>query len=144
MCVVLENGRIAGIVTQQVMRANQRPRCFDACLEVSDNVPTCSLSLDRTVNLPFVSKSSVIKRLNGQRQFVLCNEQIARIIQLPANGMMEIRVQDLENMLLTEAQAYMARTIQKYSNDGSFKKQPTKMPTLVFHSPFVVRWNRLV
>ena len=30
--------------------------------------------------------------------------------------MMEIRVQDLENMLLAEAQAYMARTIQKYSN----------------------------
>ncbi len=30
---------------------------------------------------------------------------------------MEIRVQDLQNMLLAEVQAYMARTIQKYSND---------------------------
>jgi hypothetical protein len=72
-----------------------------------------------TVNLPFVSKSSDHQTLRGQATVRLyaTREQIARIIQLPANGMMEIRVQDLQNMLLAEAQAYMARTIQKYSND---------------------------
>ncbi len=72
-----------------------------------------------TVNLPFVSKSNDHQTLRGNATVRLSatREQIARIIQLPANGMMEIRVQDLQAMLLGEAQAYMARTIQKYSND---------------------------
>ncbi len=72
-----------------------------------------------TVNLPFVSKSNDHQTLRGNATVRLSatREQIARIIQLPANGMMEICVQDLQAMLLGEAQAYMARTIQKYSND---------------------------
>ena len=72
-----------------------------------------------TVNLPFVSKSNDHQTLRGNATVRLSatREQIARIIQLPANGMMEIRVQDLQAMLLGEAQAYMARNIQKYSND---------------------------
>jgi len=72
-----------------------------------------------TVNLPFVSKSNDHQTLRGNATVRLSatREQIARIIQLPANGMMEICVQDLQTMLLGEAQAYMARTIQKYSND---------------------------
>ena len=120
VCVVLENGRIAGIVTQQVMRANPTTSMLRRVFGGKRRRSYLFAFLGPyTVNLPFVSKSSDHQTLRGQANVRLyaTREQIARIIQLPANGMMEIRVQDLQNMLLTEAQAYMARTIQKYSND---------------------------
>ena len=119
VCVVLENGRIAGIVTQQVMRANPTTSMLRRMFGGKRQRSYLFAFLGPyTVNLPFISKSSDHQTLRGQATVRLyaTREQIARIIQLPANGMMEIRVQDLQNMLLAEAQAYMERTIQKYSN----------------------------
>ena len=121
VCVVLENGRIAGIVTQQVMRANPTTSMLRRMFGGKRQRSYLFAFLGPyTVNLPFASKSSDHQTLRGQATVRLyaTREQIARIIQLPANGMMEIRVQDLQNMLLAEVQAYMARTIQKYSNDN--------------------------
>ena len=81
--------------------------------------PTCSLFLARMRSILHCLETNDHQTLRGNATVRLSatREQIARIIQLPANGMMEIRVQDLQTMLLGEAQAYMARTIQKYSND---------------------------
>ena len=120
VCVVLENGRIAGIVTQQVMRANPTTSMLRRMFGGKRHRSYLFAFLGPyTINLPFVSKSNDHQTLRGNAMVRLSatREQIARIIQLPANGMMEIRVQDLQAMLLGEAQAYMARTIQKYSND---------------------------
>ena len=120
VCVVLENGRIAGIVTQQVMRANPTTSMLRGMFGGKRHRSYLFAFLGPyTVNLPFVSKSNDHQTLRGNATVRLSatREQIARIIQLPANGMMEICVQDLQTMLLGEAQAYMARTIQKYSND---------------------------
>ena len=120
VCVVLENGRIAGIVTQQVMRANPTTSMLRRMFGGKRHRSYLFAFLGPyTVNLPFVSKSNDHQTLRGNATVRLSatREQIARIIQLPANGMMEIRVQDLQTMLLGEARAYMARTIQKYSND---------------------------
>jgi len=117
---VLENGRIAGIVTQQVMRANPTTSMLRRMFGGKRHRSYLFAFLGPyTVNLPFVSKSNDHQTLRGNATVRLSatRELIARIIQLPANGMMEIRVQDLQAMLLGEAQAYMARTIQKYSND---------------------------
>ena len=117
---MLENGRIAGIVTQQVMRANPTTSMLRRMFGGKRHRSYLFAFLGPyTVNLPFVSKSSDHQTVRGNATVRLSatREQIARIIQLPANGMMEIRVQDLQAMLLGEAQAYMARTIQKYSND---------------------------
>lgn len=117
---MLENGRIAGIVTQQVMRANPTTSMLRRMFGGKRHRSYLFAFLGPyTVNLPFVSKSNDHQTLRGNATVRLSatREQIARIIQLPANGMMEIRVQDLQAMLLGEAQAYMARTIQKYSND---------------------------
>jgi len=117
---VLENGRIAGIVTQQVMRANPTTSMLRRMFGGKRHRSYLFAFLGPyTVNLPFVSKSNDHQTLRGNATVRLSatREQIARIIQLPANGMMEIRVQDLQAMLHGEAQAYMARTIQKYSND---------------------------
>ena len=120
VCVVLENGRIAGIVTQQVMRANPTTSMLRRMFGGKRHRSYLFAFLGPyTINLPFVSKSNDHQTIRGNATVRLSatREQIARIIQLPANGMMEIRVQDLQAMLLGEAQAYMARTIQKYSND---------------------------
>ena len=120
VCVVLENGRIAGIVTQQVMRANPTTSMLRRMFGGKRHRSYLFAFLGPyTVNLPFVSKSNDHQPLRGNATVRLSatREQIARIIQLPANGIMEICVQDLQTMLLGEAQAYMARTIQKYSND---------------------------
>ena len=120
VCVVLENGRIAGIVTQQVMRANPTTSMLRRMFGGKRHRSYLFAFLGPyTVNLPFVSKSNDHQTLRGNATVRLSatREQIARIIQLPANGMMEICVQDLQTMLLGEAQAYMARTIQKYSNN---------------------------
>ena len=120
VCVVLVNGRIAGIVTQQVMRANPTTSMLRRMFGGKRHRSYLFAFLGPyTVNLPFVSKSNDHQTLRGNATVRLSatREQIARIIQLPANGMMEICVQDLQTMLLGEAQAYMARTIQKYSND---------------------------
>ena len=120
VCVVLENGRIAGIVTQQVMHANPTTSMLRRMFGGKRHRSYLFAFLGPyTVNLPFVSKSNDHQTVRGNATVRLSatREQIARIIQLPANGMMEIRVQDLQAMLLGEAQAYMARTIQKYSND---------------------------
>ena len=120
VCVVLENGRIAGIVTQQVMRANPTTSMLRRMFGGKRHRSYLFAFLGPyTVNLPFVSKSNDHQTLRGNATVRLSatREQIARIIQLPANGMMEICVQDLQTMLLGEARAYMARTIQKYSND---------------------------
>ena len=120
VCVVLENGRIAGIVTQQVMRANPTTSMLRRMFGGKRHRSYLFAFLGPyTVNLPFVSKSNDHQTLRGNATVRLSatREQIARIIQLPANGMMEICVQDLQTMLLGEAQAYMARTIQKYSNE---------------------------
>ena len=117
---MLENGRIAGIVTQQVMRANPTTSMLRRMFGGKRHRSYLFAFLGPyTINLPFVSKSNDHQTLRGNATVRLSatREQIARIIQLPANGMMEIRVQDLQAMLLREAQAYMARTIQKYSND---------------------------
>ena len=117
---MLENGRIAGIVTQQVMRANPTTSMLRRMFGGKRHRSYLFAFLGPyTINLPFVSKSNDHQTLRGNATVRLSatREQIARIIQLPANGMMEIRVQDLQAMLLGEAQAYMARTIQKYSND---------------------------
>ena len=117
---MLENGRIAGIVTQQVMRANPTTSMLRRMFGGKRHRSYLFAFLGPyTVNLPFVSKSSDHQTLRGNATVRLSatREQIARIIQLPANGMMEIRIQDLQEILLGEAQAYMARTIQKYSND---------------------------
>ena len=120
VCVVLENGRIAGIVTQQVMRANPTTSMLRRMFGGKRHRSYLFAFLGPyTVNLPFVSKSNDHQTLRGNATVRLSatREQIARIIQLPANGMMESCVQDLQTMLLGEAQAYMARTIQKYSNN---------------------------
>ena len=120
VCVVLENGRIAGVVTQQVMRANPTTSMLRRMFGGKRQRSYLFAFLGPyTITLPFASKSSDHQTLHGQATVRLfaTREQIARLIQLPANGMMEIRVQDLENILLAEAQAYMARTMQKYSND---------------------------
>ena len=120
VCVVLENGRIAGIVTQQVMRANPTTSMLRRMFGGKRHRSYLFAFLGPyTVNLPFVSKSNDHQTVRGNATVRLSatREQIARIIQLPANGMMEIRIQDLQEMLLGEAQAYMARTIQKYSNE---------------------------
>ena len=120
VCVVLENGRIAGIVTQQVMRANPTTSMLRRMFGGKRHRSYLFAFLGPyTVNFPFVSKSNDHQTLRGNATVRLSatREQIARIIQLPANGMMEICVQDLQTMLLGEARAYMARTIQKYSND---------------------------
>ena len=120
VCVVLENGRIAGIVTQQVMRANPTTSMLRRMFGGKRHRSYLFAFLGPyTVNLPFVSKSNDHQTLRGNATVRLSatREQIARIIQLPANGMMEICVQDLQTMLLGEAQAYMACTIQKYSNN---------------------------
>ena len=117
---MLENGRIAGIVTQQGMRANPTTSMLRRMFGGKRHRSYLFAFLGPyTVNLPFVSKSNDHQTLRGNATVRLSatREQIARIIQLPANGMMEICVQDLQAMLLGEAQAYMARTIQKYSND---------------------------
>ena len=120
VCVVLENGRIAGIVTQQVMHANPTTSMLRRMFGGKRHRSYLFAFLGPyTVNLPFVSKSNDHQTVRGNATVRLSatREQIARIIQLPANGMMEIRIQDLQEMLLGEAQAYMARTIQKYSNE---------------------------
>lgn len=120
VCVVLENGRIAGVVTQQVMRANPTTSMLRRMFGGKRQRSYLFAFLGPyTITLPFASKSSDHQTLRGQATVRLfaTREQIARLIQLPANGMMEIRTGDLQTLLLAESQAYMARTIQKYSND---------------------------
>ena len=120
VCVVLENGRIAGVVTQQVMRANPTTSMLRRMFGGKRQRSYLFAFLGPyTITLPFASKSSDHQTLRGQATVRLfaTREQIARLIQLPANGMMEIRTNDLQTLLLAESQAYMARTIQKYSND---------------------------
>ena len=120
VCVVLENGRIAGVVTQQVMRANPTTSMLRRMFGGKRQRSYLFAFLGPyTITLPFTSKSSDHQTLRGQATVRLfaTREQIARLIQLPANGMMEIRTNDLQTLLLAESQAYMARTIQKYTND---------------------------
>jgi len=120
VCVVLENGRIAGVVTQQVMRANPTTSMLRRMFGGKRQRSYLFAFLGPyTITLPFASKSSDHQTLHGQATVRLfaTREQIARLIQLPANGMMEIRTNDLQTLLLAESQAYMARTIQKYTND---------------------------
>ena len=120
VCVVLENGRIAGVVTQQVMRANPTTSMLRRMFGGKRQRSYLFAFLGPyTITLPFAAKSSDHQTLRGQATVRLfaTREQIARLIQLPANGMMEIRTGDLQTLLLAESQAYMARTIQKYSND---------------------------
>ena len=120
VCVVLEDGRIAGVVTQQVMRANPTTSMLRRMFGGKRQRSYLFAFLGPyTITLPFASKSSDHQTLRGQATVRLfaTREQIARLIQLPANGMMEIRTGDLQTLLLAESQAYMARTIQKYSND---------------------------
>lgn len=120
VCVVLENGRIAGVVTQQVMRANPTTSMLRRMFGGKRQRSYLFAFLGPyTITLPFASKSSDHQTLHGQATVRLfaTREQIARLIQLPANGMMEIRTGDLQTLLLAESQAYMARTIQKYTND---------------------------
>lgn len=120
VCVVLENGRIAGIVTQQVMRANPTTSMLRRMFGGKRQRSYLFAFLGPyTITLPFASKSSDHQTLRGEATVRLyaTREQIARLIQLPANGMMEIRTNDLQTLLLDESQAYMARTIQKFSND---------------------------
>ena len=57
-------------------------------------------------------------------------ENIARLIQLPAKGIMEIRTSDISNLLIDEAQAYMSKTIQRFTNDELVQDQANENTTI--------------
>ena len=57
-------------------------------------------------------------------------ENIARLIQLPAKGIMEIRTSDISNLLIDEAQAYMSKIIQRHNNDELVQDQANENTTI--------------
>ena len=82
--------------------------------------------------MPFTSKSSDHQTMKGEASLRVhaSRENIARLIQLPAKGIMEIRTSDISNLLIDEAQAYMSKTIQRFTNDKLVQDQADENITI--------------
>ena len=133
VCVVLENGRISGIVTQQVMRANPTTSMLRRVFGGKRQRSYLFAFLGPyTFTMPFTSKSSDHQTLRGEASLRVhaSRENIARLIQLPAKGIMEIRTSDISNLLIDEAQAYMSKTIQRFTNDELVQDQADENTTI--------------
>lgn len=133
VCVVLENGRVSGIVTQQVMRANPTTSMLRRVFGGKRQRSYLFAFLGPyTFNLPFVSKSSDHQTLRGEVSLRVhaTRENIARLIQLPAKGIMEIRTSDISDLLIDEAQAYMSKIIQRHANDELVQDQADENTTI--------------
>ena len=133
VCVVLENGRISGIVTQQVMRANPTTSMLRRVFGGKRQRSYLFAFLGPyTFTMPFTSKSSDHQTLRGEASLRVhaSRENIARLIQLPAKGIMEIRTSDISNLLIDEAQAYMSKTIQRFTNDELVQDQADEITTI--------------
>ncbi len=133
VCVVLENGRISGIVTQQVMRANPTTSMLRRVFGGKRQRSYLFAFLGPyTFTMPFSSKSSDHQTLRGEVSLRVhaARENIARLIQLPAKGIMEIRTSDISNLLIDEAQAYMSKTIQRFTNDELVQDQADENTTI--------------
>ena len=133
VCVVLENGRISGIVTQQVMRANPTTSMLRRVFGGKRQRSYLFAFLGPyTFTMPFTSKSSDHQTMKGEASLRVhaSRENIARLIQLPAKGIMEIRTSDISNLLIDEAQAYMSKTIQRFTNDELVQDQADENTTI--------------
>ena len=133
VCVVLENGRISGIVTQQVMRANPTTSMLRRIFGGKRQRSYLFAFLGPyTFTMPFTSKSSDHQTMKGEASLRVhaSRENIARLIQLPAKGIMEIRTSDISNLLIDEAQAYMSKTIQRFINDELVQDQADENITI--------------
>tara|TARA_Y100000766_G_scaffold281813_1_gene293948 strand:- start:1535 stop:2599 length:1065 start_codon:yes stop_codon:yes gene_type:complete len=133
VCVVLENGRISGIVTQQVMRANPTTSMLRRVFGGKRQRSYLFAFLGPyTFTMPFASKSSDHQTMKGEASLRVhaSRENIARLIQLPAKGIMEIRTSDISNLLIDEAQAYMSKTIQRFTNDELVQDQADENITI--------------
>ncbi len=133
VCVVLENGRISGIVTQQVMRANPTTSMLRRIFGGKRQRSYLFAFLGPyTFTMPFTSKSSDHQTMKGEASLRVhaSRENIARLIQLPAKGIMEIRTSDISNLLIDEAQAYMSKTIQRFTNDELVQDQADENTTI--------------
>ena len=133
VCVVLENGRISGIVTQQVMRANPTTSMLRRVFGGKRQRSYLFAFLGPyTFTMPFTSKSSDHQTMKGEASLRVhaSRENIARLIQLPAKGIMEIRTSDISNLLIDEAQAYMSKTIQRFTNDELVQEQADENTTI--------------
>jgi hypothetical protein len=82
--------------------------------------------------MPYTSKSSDHQTLRGEVSLRVhaSRENIARLIQLPAKGIMEIRTSDISDLLIDEAQAYMSKTIQRFTNDELVQDQADENKTI--------------
>ncbi|MGB1954896.1 MAG: hypothetical protein ACPHUK_04775 [Candidatus Poseidoniaceae archaeon] len=133
VCVVLENGRISGIVTQQVMRANPTTSMLRRVFGGKRQRSYLFAFLGPyTFTMPFTSKSSDHQTMRGEISLRVhaSRENVARLIQLPAKGLMEIRTSDISNLLIDEAQAYMSKTIQRFINDELVQDQADENTTI--------------
>lgn len=133
VCVVLENGRISGIVTQQVMRANPTTSMLRRAFGGKRQRSYLFAFLGPyTFTMPFTSKSSDHQTLRGEVSLRVhaSRENIARLIQLPAKGIMEIRTSDISDLLIDEAQAYMSKMIQRFTNDELVQDQADENTTI--------------
>ena len=133
VCVVLENGRVSGIVTQQVMRANPTTSMLRRVFGGKRQRSYLFAFLGPyTFTMPFTSKSSDHQTMKGEASLRVhaSRENIARLIQLPAKGIMEIRTSDISNLLIDEAQAYMSKTIQRFTNDELVQDQADENTTI--------------
>ncbi|MBD38127.1 MAG: hypothetical protein CMB10_03755 [Euryarchaeota archaeon] len=133
VCVVLEDGRISGIVTQQVMRANPTTSMLRRVFGGKRQRSYLFAFLGPyTFTMPFASKSSDHQTMKGEASLRVhaSRENIARLIQLPAKGIMEIRTSDISNLLIDEAQAYMSKTIQRFTNDELVQDQADENTTI--------------
>ena len=133
VCVVLENGRISGIVTQQVMRANPTTSMLRRVFGGKRQRSYLFAFLGPyTFTMPFTSKSSDHQTMKGEASLRVhaSRENIARLIQLPAKGIMEIRTSDISDLLIDEAQAYMSKTIQRFTNDELVQDQADEYTTI--------------
>ena len=133
VCVVLENGRISGIVTQQVMRANPTTSMLRRVFGGKRQRSYLFAFLGPyTFTMPFASKSSDHQTMKGEASLRVhaSRENIARLIQLPAKGIMEIRTSDISDLLIDEAQAYMSKTIQRFTNDELVQDQADENITI--------------
>ena len=133
VCVVLENGRVSGIVTQQVMRANPTTSMLRRVFGGKRQRSYLFAFLGPyTFTMPFTSKSSDHQTMKGEASLRVhaSRENIARLIQLPAKGIMEIRTSDISDLLIDEAQAYMSKTIQRFTNDELVQDQADENTTI--------------
>ena len=133
VCVVFENGRVSGIVTQQVMRANPTTSMLRRVFGGKRQRSYLFAFLGPyTFTMPFTSKSSDHQTMKGEASLRVhaSRENIARLIQLPAKGIMEIRTSDISDLLIDEAQAYMSKTIQRFTNDELVQDQADENTTI--------------